>query len=154
MKQGMLERSKGVPKFERLSVVDVMHPGIVTCPTETPLSAVARMMAGHRIHAVVVFDEESDDIGGAELWGVVSDLDLVKAASAGEIEDRTAGGTAVTPIVMVDEYDTVAHAAQLMSEHEIAHLIVVDPRTERPVGVLSTLDVACVLADACGEERR
>ena len=77
MKHGMLERGKGVRRFDGLAVVDAMHPGVVTCPTETPLRAVARMMAGHRIHAVVVFDEESDEVGGAELWGVVSDLDLV-----------------------------------------------------------------------------
>jgi len=147
MKQGMLERSKGIPRFERLSVTDVMHPGVVTCPTETPLVAVARMMTGHRIHAVVVFNEESDDVAGDELWGVVSDLDLVKAASAGVIDDRTAGGTAVTPIVMVEEHEPLACAAQLMSEHEITHLVVVDPKTERPVGIVSTLDVARALAD-------
>jgi CBS domain-containing protein len=148
MKHGMLERGKGVRRFDRLAVVDAMHPGVVTCPTETPLRAVARMMAGHRIHAVVVFDEESDEVGGAELWGVVSDLDLVKSASAGEIEDGTAGGTAVTPIVTVDEHDTLAHAAQLMSEHEITHLVVVDPKRKRPIGVVSTLDVARALTDA------
>src|SRR5512132_1624799 len=109
MKQGMLERSKGVPRFERLTVPDVMHPGVVACPTETPLVSVARMMTGHRIHAVVVFNEESDDVAGVKLWGVVSDLDLVKAASAGVIDDRTAGGTAVTPIVIVEEHDTLVH---------------------------------------------
>lgn len=146
MKQGMVERSKGVSSFERLTVADAMHSGIVTCPTETPLRSVARMMAGHRIHAVVVFDEESDGLGGAELWGVVSDLDLVKAASADEIEERTAGSTAVTPVVMVERDDTLEHAAQLMSEHEITHLVVVDPRTERPIGVLSTLDMARALS--------
>ena len=81
----------------------------------------------------------SNDVAGAELWGVVSDLDLVKAASAGVIDDRTAGGTAVTPIVIVEEHDTLVHAAQLLSEHEITHLVVVDPKTERPVGIVSTL---------------
>jgi len=148
MKQGILERSEGVPKFERLTVGDVMHQGVVTCPTETPLRAVARMMTGHRIHAVVVFDEESDDVSGPGLWGVVSDPDLISAANAGEIEDRTAGGTAVTPVVMIERSDTLGHAAQLMSEHQITHLLVVDPRTERPVGILSTLDLARALTDA------
>jgi CBS domain-containing protein len=146
MKEGTLERTRQLPRFELLNVADAMHSGVVTCPIDTPLPVVARLMAAHRIHAVVVFNDESDDIGGAELWGVVSDLDLVKAAHAGEIEDRTAGETAVTPIVMVDVHDTVAHAAQLMSEHEITHLVVVDAETERPVGVLSTLDLARTLA--------
>jgi CBS domain-containing protein len=33
-----------------------------------------------------------------------------------------------------------------MAEHETSHLVVVDPSTDRPVGVLSTLDVARVVA--------
>ena len=147
----MLERSTA-QTFERLSVIDVMHPGVVTCPTETPLTAVARMMTGHRIHAVVVFNEQTDDGAGTELWGVVSDLDLIKSASAGEIEARTAGETAVTPVVTVDQFDTLAHAAQLMSEHEIAHLVVVGASARRPVGVLSTLDLARALADTRSDE--
>ena len=48
----------------------------------------------------------------------------------------------------VDEHDTLAHAAQLMSEHEITHLVVVDPKRKRPIGVVSTLDVARALTDA------
>jgi CBS domain-containing protein len=141
----MLQRSTGVPGFDRLTVEDAMHAGVVTCPASAPLQAVAGMMAAHRIHAVVVFDEAAED---AALWGVVSDLDLVKAANAGAIADRTAGETAVTPVVMVQRDDALAHAAQLMSEHEITHLVVADRRTERPVGVLSTLDVAAALTDA------
>ena len=148
MKQATLERNRTEPRLDRIAVTDAMHAGVLTCPTHTPLTAVARMMAAHRIHAVVVFDEASDDVGGAELWGVVSDLDLVKAANAGEITDRTAGGTAVTPIVLVDEQDTLAHAVQLMSEHEVAHLVVVSPQTGRPVGIISTLDVARALVKA------
>ena len=33
-----------------------------------------------------------------------------------------------------------------MAEHEISHLIVAEPHTARPIGVLSTLDVARALA--------
>jgi hypothetical protein len=49
-------------------VADAMHPGVVTCPLETPLRDVAWMMGVHRIHAVVVFGEPGED--GPELWGV------------------------------------------------------------------------------------
>ena len=144
----MLESSKTGPALEQLTVEVAMHPGVVTCPLETPLPTVARMMATYRIHAVIVFSEESDDEDGAALWGVVSDLDLVKAASAGELDDRSAGGTAVTPVVTVERDDTLDRAAQLMSEHEVTHLVVVDPKQTRPIGVLSTLDVARAVAES------
>jgi CBS domain-containing protein len=42
--------------------------------------------------------------------------------------------------------ESVERAAQLMTEHAAAHLVVVE--RSQPVGVLSTLDVAAALADA------
>jgi len=148
MNQRMLGVSTAGPSLEQLTVANAMHPGVVTCPLETPLPTVARMMAMYRIHAVIVFNEDSDNGAETELWGVVSDLDLVKAASAGDFANRTAGGTSVTPVVTVERDDPLGRAAQLMSEHEITHLVVVDPELTRPIGVLSTLDVARALAES------
>ena len=34
----------------------------------------------------------------------------------------------------------------MMIEHEVTHLVVVDPQSDKAVGVLSTLDVAGLLA--------
>ena len=101
------------------------------------------MMSVYRIHAVVVYGEPGKD--SAELWGVVSDLDLVEAAAAGEIESRTAADIAGTPLLLVEPTDTLTRAAQIMSEHEVAHLVVIEPSSGRPLGVLSTLDVARML---------
>jgi CBS domain-containing protein len=129
-----------------IEVAEAMHPGVLTCPLEASLRAVARMMVLYRVHAIVAVGEDTDDADGPGLWGVVSDLDLVQAASAGELDDHTAGGTAATPILAVAPDDTLQRAAQLMSEHEVAHLIVVNRASARPVGVLSTLDIARALA--------
>jgi CBS domain-containing protein len=123
-----------------------MHRGVLNCPLEAPLRTVARMMALYRVHAIVAFGEDTDDADGPGLWGVVSDLDLVQAALSGELEDHTAGGAAITPALVVAPDDTVRRAAQLMSEHEVAHVVVVDRETTRPVGVLSTLDIARAIA--------
>ena len=136
MNQLLASQARIGQSLDQLMVADAMHPGVVTCPLETPLRDVAWMMGVHRIHAVVVFGE------GPELWGVVSDLDLVQAVAAGDFEARTAGGIAVTPLLMVESVDTLTHAAQLMSEHQVAHLIVVEPTSGRPIGMLSTLDLA------------
>jgi CBS domain-containing protein len=126
------------PLRDRL-VAEAMHDGVVSCGPETPLRDVAELMAEHRIHSVVV------DEGGGR-WGVVSDLDLVAAASVRDLAAQTAGGSAASPVVTIAPGDTVDRAGQLMTEHETAHLLVVDPDTGRPVGVLSTLDVAQLLS--------
>src|SRR5439155_19416560 len=67
------------------TVGEAMNPGVLTCLPITPLRTVARMMARHRVHAIVVFG--SDD--RLHPWGVISDLDLVGAigthANAGAV---------------------------------------------------------------------
>ena len=126
--------------FEPATVADAMTAGIITCTPETPLREVAQLMARNSVHAVFVFgggDEADED----ELWGLVSDLDLVAAAWAG-IDERTAAASSVTPLVAVTSTDPLARAAQLMAERGTAHLAVLDPVSHRPVGVISTLDIA------------
>jgi CBS domain-containing protein len=142
----MLEQAAMPRGLAEITVSETMHPSVLTCPLETPLRDVARMMALYRIHAVVIYGEDTDDLNGPGLWGVVSDLDLVQAAASGELEDRTAGGTAVTPVLTIAADDTLQRAAQLMTEHDVSHLVVVDRDSAQPVGVLSTLDLARALA--------
>jgi CBS domain-containing protein len=131
---------------DRVVVADVMHRGVVTCEVETPLAKVAQMMVGHRIHCVVVKDARAEQ--GLPPWGVVSDLDLAAAVAHEQVEGQTAGSVAATPALTISLRETLNRAAQLMSENEVTHLVVVEPRTERPVGVISTLDVARMVADA------
>ena len=134
------------PDLGSIEVAQAMHRGVLTCPLETSLRTVARMMALYRVHAIVAYGEDTDETDGPGLWGVVSDLDLVQAASAGELEDHTAAGTAITPLLVIGPDDSLQRAAQLMSEHEATHVVVVDRETTRPVGMLSTLDIAQALA--------
>ena len=122
------------------SVADAMHHGVIVCDRDEPLSRVAELMTEHGVHSIVVGGE------AGRLWGIVSDLDLVAAAAVRDLEEQTVGGTAVTPVVLISPEDSLHRAAQLMTEHAVAHLVVVEPETGRPVGVLSTLDLARRLA--------
>ena len=128
-----------------VEIADVMHPGILTCPPTTPLRQVARMFAAYNVHCVVVFDS-ADDREREELWGIVTDLDLVRAASTGGFDDRTAGGSARTPVVRVSGRDSLEQAVDVMTAHGTSHVVVVEPDTMQPVGILSALDVAAALA--------
>jgi CBS domain-containing protein len=133
------------PSLGSSRVADAMTTGVISCPPDTPLRAVAGLMALRRVYAVYVFDHGSDERG--ESWGLVSDLDLV-AATRGDFDDRTARDTSVTPLVSVRGDDLLDRAAQLMAKHSVSHLAVLDPLSKRPIGVLSTLDVARVVAGA------
>lgn len=131
--------------FRSATVGDAMSPGVISCPPETPLRVVARMMSTFGVHSVFVFEHQDEDDEATQLWAVVSDLDLVAAAVL-DVDERTAGASAVTPLVSVSREAPIHEAAELMAQHGIHHLAVLDPRTRRPVGVISTLDIARSIA--------
>jgi CBS domain-containing protein len=133
------------PTTRTMRVGDVMHQGVLTCGRDESLATVARLMADHRVHCIVVTD---DPMHAPSLWGVVSDLDLVAAASVRELEEQVAGAAAATPALVIAPDDTLRRAAQLMVEHAVTHLVVV--ARGRPAGVISTLDIATALADRRG----
>lgn len=111
-----------------------MHHGILSCASDAPLGEVAGVMAKHRIHAVAITNGAS----GRPI-GIASDLDVVAAAATGE--EPTARQAACTEPLTVSADDSLVHAAQVMSEYGVHHLVVMDPASGFPVGVLSTLDI-------------
>lgn len=132
-----------MPRFEHATVNDVMRHGVITCSADTTLRTVARMMSSYHVHAVVVTEDDGE--GALSPWGMVSDFDVLRAAHA-DAEELTAGQVSRSPVVMVSPSDTLAHAADLMRQHGTGHLVVVAPHEARPIGVVSTLDVAGALA--------
>lgn len=139
-------RAQSLPiAFEVATVEDAMSRGLISCPPETPLRVVARMMATFSVHAIFVFEHMDEDDEAPRLWAVVSDLDLV-AATPLDLDALTAGATAVTPLVTIAADKPISEASSLMAQYGIAHLAVTDPDSRRPVGVISTLDIARTVA--------
>ncbi|HET7572851.1 MAG TPA: CBS domain-containing protein [Gaiellaceae bacterium] len=135
------------------TVAEAMTSGVIRCAPETPLRAVARLMAEHRVHAIYVFDYGAEDDETVALWGLVCDLDVVAAAD-GDLDTMTAHGSAVTPLVTISSSDLLADAARRMTETGVSHLAVLDPLSGRPAGVLSTLDVVRFVAGDAPDEGR
>jgi CBS domain-containing protein len=131
--------------FETATVSDAMSHGVISCRPETPLRVVARMMATYGVHAIFVFEHAEEDDEAPQLWAVVSDLDLV-AATRLDLDMLTAGASAVTPLVSVAADSSIAQAGDLMAQYGIAHLAVTDPDSGRPIGVVSSLDIARAIA--------
>lgn len=136
-----LAHSTLVPPVAEAKIYDVMRMGVLSCPPEMPVGEVARMMDTYRIHAVVVSGLSGT---GEPEWGIVSDIDLL--AAVGAEESMTARQLARTEFVTVAADEDLVRAAQLMSEHETSHLVVIEPSAGKPVGIVSTLDLAAVLA--------
>jgi CBS domain-containing protein len=132
------------PSFEHATAADVMCAGVVSCPPDVSAVEVARIMAARHLHAVVVAGIHTEHGLGEELtWRVVTDVDLLRASEDG-LEGRTAGDLGGHHPITVGADQPLAEAARAMLEQGATHVVVAD--RGRPVGVLSTLDVAGVLA--------
>lgn len=136
-----IDPSYAYPALRELRVIDAMHPALITCSPESSLRTIARMMSSYRVHSILVNAHESDGS-----WGIVSDTDLLRASETGDIDKQEARSLAAQPVVTIESSEALGRAAALMVERDVSHLIVLESRSRRPIGVLSTLDVARALA--------
>jgi CBS domain-containing protein len=136
-----VEGSYVTPSIEHATVKDAMRPEVLTCPPDASLRDVARTMASEHVHAVVVAGGGTGDRG----WGIVSDMDVLRATRE-DIDERTASWAAASEFLSVSPEEALERAVQMMVEHDVTHLVVIDPAAGKAVGVLSTLDVAGLLA--------
>ncbi|MFH9434558.1 CBS domain-containing protein [Streptomyces rochei] len=117
-------------------VRDIMTGHPVTVEPLTSVTAVARVMRDRDLGAVLVTD-------GDELRGLVTDRDLViRAVAEGGDPERTtvAGVCSDEELVTVGPDDELEHAVELMREHAVRRVPVVDDG--RPVGIVSLGDLA------------
>jgi CBS domain-containing protein len=124
----------------RVKVREAMHTGILTTDGSTPLRVVARLMADQRVHAVAV----SEPGHVRRPWGIVTALDVAAAASS-EAEP-TAGDAVASEVVTVLASDSLEVAARVMVDQGVSHVVVIDPASGHPAGILSTLDIAAAYA--------
>ena len=128
-----------IPSFRHARVADAMRPGVIGCPPDSSMRDVARIMSTNHVHAVVV-----RGVAGGGAWGVVTDRDLLRVASGAESQD--AGSCASEVLVTVAPDEPLEAACELMRAHGVSHVMVVDPEHNQPLGVVSTLDIAGIVA--------
>ncbi|WP_328767572.1 CBS domain-containing protein [Streptomyces sp. NBC_00286] len=116
-------------------VREVMTPGVVTVRPDASLVEAAQLMRAQDIGDVLVAGDRS-------LLGVLTDRDIALRAVAEGVDPLTVSAQAVcTPNpVVIGPDDAVSAAVELMREHAIRRLPVVEDG--HPVGVVSLGDVA------------
>jgi CBS domain-containing protein len=129
------------------SIGDGMHRGVANCPPDTPLSTVARSMAEHRVHCVAVAGVGSDGPHSHHYsWGLVNAMELVRALHRDALMEPAASIASTAPAAVTED-DSLAAVAALMIDDDTSHVVVVGP-SGLPCGMISSLDVAAILAAA------
>ena len=144
------ERLKGVLAVHRLLVTapevlvaEVMTRDVVTVTPETPIANVMDLLIGKMFKAVPIIDRERHVLGlitdgdlmargGAlQRTSVAERLDAeMLAAQLAEIRQtgKIARDVMTSPVIMVRENTSLAHAANLMTERNLKRLPVVDAK--------------------------
>lgn len=143
-----------------MKVRDVMTRKVISVPADTPAMAVARLLADRGISAVPVTDS------WGMLLGIVSEADLIRRMASSDppgpgffhalfydreraasryaaVHGATAGDLMTRQVVTVTEAETVEHAAQLIEQHGVRRLPVVQDGVL--VGILSRADLVRAL---------
>ena len=117
-------------------VSELMTSAPVTVEPQTSVATVARMMRDEDIGAVLVTE-------GDRLRGLVSDRDLVvrTLAEGGDPGRTTVAEACSDDLVTVGPDDDVHHAVELMREHSVRRMPVVDAE-QHAVGIVSLGDLA------------
>lgn len=116
---------------------DIMTRSPACCAEEALLPDVARMMVAHDCGEIPVIDESG------KLVGVITDRDIVcrtvaKGRNPLEVSVREC---MTSPAVSSEESTTVHDCCELMEEHQIRRLPIVDA-TGRCCGIISQADIA------------
>lgn len=141
----------------KLTARDLMTPDVVTVPPETPVVAMAKLMADRGISAVPVL--AADGV----LLGLVTEADLIRRLADEDVEHRPSWFSAMftSPGTQADRYarthgamardvmtanvvavgldETAAHIAALMEEKKIRRVLVVEHGKLR--GIVSRADL-------------
>jgi CBS domain-containing protein len=124
-----------------MQVREVMHEGVETAQITDSLKKVAAVM-------------KREDIGGMPVYknmrpvGFVTDRDIViSSVASGHSPDDPVSLAMRREIIFVYENDDITKAINLMEQHQISRLLVVD-EGERPVGMLSLHDLTLYFDNA------
>jgi CBS domain-containing protein len=112
----------------------VMSTGVVTAPASAAPEHVAATMAAHAVHAIVVIDNGPPRVR--------TDLDVLAAV----LNDDVSVHRSESGVPEVGVHAPLSAAIEALVRHDTSHLLVCGERGVLPVGVLSSFDVAAVVA--------
>ena len=124
-----------------MQVHEIMTPEVERLPKDASIHEVARQMKALDVGMIPVYD-------GDRLVGMVTDRDIIlRVVAEGREPTSTPAHTVMTPeVIYCFEDQTVEEAAQVMEQHQIRRLIVLN-QDKRLVGIVSLGDLATEAGD-------
>ena len=127
--------SKGVDIMKVQDILTSKGSKVITTTPDTSLHEVSKILAQHRIGAVVVLNDEQHPVG------IISERDIVReVANAGaNVVSRRVGDVMTTDLIISVPEDEISHLSNVMTEKRIRHLPVMNE--DELVGMVSIGDI-------------
>lgn len=128
---------------------DVMSEKVLTLQDDTPMTKAAIFLTEHQISGAPVVDSAGTLVGVVSLTDIARTIEE-RAARPRAVRDAAAETLTVhrimTPVAdTVSEETPISQVARLMLDNHYHRLVVT--RYEKPVGIISAMDLVALLAD-------
>lgn len=130
-----------------MNLTELMTPNPACCTSDTKIEDAARMMVQHDCGEIPVVDARGT------LVGVVTDRDIVVRliAQGQDVRTATVAACMTQPAISLNPEAQVSDAVEMMQEHQVRRLPVVDDQG-KVCGIVSQADLArCTTAEQTGD---
>ena len=123
------------------AVEEIMSTGLEMIDATATAQEAAKKMNDKKISSVLVIDKNKKN--KEDPIGIVTEKDLVARVCAAGISSKEISVSDImsSPIETVEAQATVETAADLMLSNKVRHLLVVDEKSRKPVGIIAPTDL-------------
>ncbi len=122
------------------AIEEVMTYPVIQASPDTALVAIAAQMTEHRVSCVVITTPHPSQVGQQAL-GIITEADMVTQAAQGSNFDHLpAHRVMAAPVLTIAPHATMWQAHQLMNQHRVRRLVVVNEQ-EQLQGIITQTNV-------------
>ena len=133
------------------TIRDIMKRGIETIEDTASAQQAANKMKDRNVSSLVVVDENGKP------KGIVSERDLVTKVCTTDVPINTIKNKEImsSPLITISSRSSPSEAADMMLQHNVRHLLVVDNtnNVNTPVGIITPLDFTRYQADIDNKDK-
>jgi CBS domain-containing protein len=121
-----------------ITISDMMSKTLETIEDMASVQEAAKKMKEKDVSSIVVVDNQNKP------QGIVTERDIVRKACINDVRTSAVSLRDImsSPIITIDSNELASKAVDMMLQHNVRHLLVVDKKDDsKPIGIITPLDI-------------
>jgi CBS domain-containing protein len=121
-----------------ITINDMMSKTLETIQEMASVQEAAMKMEAKDVSSLVVVNNQNKP------QGIVTERDIVRRACINDIRTSALSLREIisSPIITIDSNESASKAVDMMLQHNVRHLLVVDKKSDsKPIGIITPLDI-------------